>query len=112
MAGSIVRSPAFLNDPVGYLLISKSLSKTTNRLEGEQKYGGKEGHPAHPAILVVCSGFAHRGDPPPYPSCTNLPRCGKVVSTKVGCGRFHGKLSRVVPALDSKRGLDEGADSQ
>jgi hypothetical protein len=31
---------------------------------------------------------------------TNLPHCGKVVSTKMGCGRFDGKCSRVVaPAL-------------
>jgi hypothetical protein len=29
----------------------------------------------------------------------NLPHCGKVVSTKVGCGRFDGKCSRAVPAL-------------
>jgi hypothetical protein len=39
----------------------------------------------------------------PSPTCLI---CGKVVSTKVGCGRFHGKLSRVVPALCVKRGLD------
>jgi hypothetical protein len=34
----------------------------------------------------------------------NLPRCGKVVSTKVGCGRFDGKHSRVAPALFEKEG--------
>ena len=30
---------------------------------------------------------------------TNLSRCGKVVSTKVGCGRIDGKYSRVSSAL-------------
>jgi hypothetical protein len=29
---------------------------------------------------------------------TNLPHCGKVVFTKVGCDRFNGKPSRVAPA--------------
>jgi hypothetical protein len=33
---------------------------------------------------------------------TNLPYCGKVVSTKVGCGRFNGKRSRVAPAFLEK----------
>jgi hypothetical protein len=42
---------------------------------------------------------------------TNLPRCGKVVSTKVGCGRFDGKRSRVAPAL-ALRGHDDGANFQ
>ena len=42
---------------------------------------------------------------------TNLPRCGKVVSTKVGCGRFYGKCSRVPPALVTKRGFDDGTNS-
>jgi hypothetical protein len=37
---------------------------------------------------------------------TNLPRCGKVVSTRVGCGRFDGKYSRVAPALAVTRGFD------
>ena len=37
--------------------------------------------------------------------------CGKVVSTKVGCGRFNGKLSRFAPGLLVKGGFDDGADS-
>jgi hypothetical protein len=41
---------------------------------------------------------------------TNLPHCGKVVSTKVGCGRFDGKGSRVAPALAVTGGFDDGAD--
>ena len=36
--------------------------------------------------------------------------CGKVVSTKVGCGRFYGKLSRAVPALAVTRGTDDGTN--
>jgi hypothetical protein len=43
---------------------------------------------------------------------TNLPRCGKVVSTKVGCGRFYGKLSRVLPALRVTRGPNDQHDDQ
>jgi hypothetical protein len=34
-----------------------------------------------------------------------------VVSTKVGCGRFHGKYSRTPPALVMKRGFDDGTNS-
>ena len=41
---------------------------------------------------------------------TNLPHCGKVVSTKVGWGRFDGKGSRVAPALAVTGGFDDGAD--
>ena len=41
---------------------------------------------------------------------TNLPNCGKVVSTKVGCGRFDGKPGRVAPALAVTGGFDDGAD--
>jgi hypothetical protein len=36
----------------------------------------------------------------PSPTCLI---CGKVVSTKVGCGRFYGKSSRVPPAFFAKR---------
>ena len=42
---------------------------------------------------------------------TNLPHCGKVVSTKVGCGRFDGKHSRVAPALAVTGGFDDGVNS-
>jgi hypothetical protein len=38
--------------------------------------------------------------------------CGKVVSTKVGCGRFGGKYSRAVPGLLAKGEFDDGANSQ
>jgi hypothetical protein len=42
---------------------------------------------------------------------TNLPHCGKVVSTKMGCGRFDGKRRRVVaPALALTGGLDDDAN--
>jgi hypothetical protein len=34
---------------------------------------------------------------------TNLPHCGKVVSTKVGCGRFDGKRSRAAPSAHRYR---------
>jgi hypothetical protein len=37
--------------------------------------------------------------------------CGKVVSTKVGCGRFSGKFSRAVPALIVKGGLNDTTNS-
>jgi hypothetical protein len=40
----------------------------------------------------------------------NLPHCGKVVSTKVGCGRFDGKRSRAAPALAETGGFDDGAN--
>ena len=38
-------------------------------------------------------------------------RSGKVVSTKVGCGRYSGKLSRAVPALIVKGGLNDSTNS-
>ena len=37
--------------------------------------------------------------------------CGKVVSTKVGCGRFGGKFSRAVPALIMRGGLYDNLNS-
>jgi hypothetical protein len=40
----------------------------------------------------------------------NLPHYGKVVSTKVGCGRFDSKRSRVARALTDIGGHDDGAN--
>jgi hypothetical protein len=37
--------------------------------------------------------------------------CGKVVSTKVGCGRFNGKLNRSAPGLLVKGGFNDDADT-
>jgi len=42
---------------------------------------------------------------------TNLPSCGKVVSTKVGCGHWYGKYRSAAPALFVKGGFNDNANS-